>query len=197
VPKPTSLAVTGDPNADRLLATDPLALLIGMLLDQQVPMERAFRSPYDLKERLGGRLDAAEIAAMDAEALAAMFRGPPALHRFPGSMAGRTQDMCRMLVQDYDGRAERVWTTAGTGDALVANLRSLPGFGEQKARIFAALLAKRLGVTPPGWEKAAGPYAAAGHFSVADIDGPEALAAVREHKKAMKAAAKAKAPPSP
>jgi len=185
------LPLTGDAPADTLLATDPLALLIGMLLDQQVPMERAFHSPYDLKERLGGRLDAAEIAAMDAEALAAIFRGPPALHRYPGSMAGRTQELCRALVERYGGRADRVWKGAKTGDELFANLKGLPGFGEQKARIFTALLAKRLGVTPPGWDEVAGPYGRPGHFSVADIDGPEALALVREHKKAMKAAAKA------
>jgi uncharacterized HhH-GPD family protein len=181
---------TGDAAADKLLATDPLALLIGMLLDQQVPMERAFRSPYDLKERLGGRLDAAEIASMDAEELATVFRGPPALHRYPGSMAGRTQELCRALVERYGGKADRVWKKAGTGQELFANLRALPGFGEQKARIFTALLAKRMGVTPPGWEEVAGPYARVGHYSVADIDGPDALAAVREHKKAMKAAAK-------
>jgi uncharacterized HhH-GPD family protein len=185
------LPLTGDPAADQLLQDDPLALLIGMLLDQQVPMEKAFRGPYDLKERLDGRLDAAEIASMDGEELAAVFRGPPALHRYPGSMAGRTQELCRALVERFDGRAERVWSTAETGQQLFANLRALPGFGEQKARIFTALLAKRLGVTPPGWEDVAGPYGQMGHFSVADVDGSEALAAVREHKKAMKAAAKA------
>ncbi len=187
---PETLLFTGDPAADELLASDPLALLIGMLLDQQFPMERAFHSPYDLKQRLGGRLDAAEIASMDGEELAAVFRGPPALHRYPGSMAGRTQELCRILVEQYDGQAARVWTDAGTGRELFANLRALPRFGEQKARIFTAVLAKRLGVTPTGWEEVAGPYAAAGHFSVADIDGPDALAAVREHKKAVKAAAK-------
>ena len=188
---PKTLAFTGDPPADELLATDPLALLIGMLLDQQFPMERAFHSPYELKQRLGGRLDAAEIAAMDAEPLAAVFRGPPALHRYPGSMAGRTQELCRVLLERFDGKAENVWASAETGQQLFANLRSLPGFGEQKSRIFTAVLAKRLGVTPPGWEEAAGPYAAAGYYSVADIDGPDALAAVREHKKAVKSAAKA------
>ncbi len=186
-----SLWLTGDPPADELLATDPLALLIGMLLDQQFPMERAFHSPYDLKERLGGRLDASAIASMDAEELAAVFRGPPALHRYPGSMAGRTQELCKVLVERYEGRADRVWNQAETGQELFANLRSLPGFGEQKARIFTAMLAKQLGVEPPGWEEMAGPYAQVGHLSVADIDGPEALAAVREHKKAVKAAAKA------
>ena len=184
------LPLTGDPEADKLLEDDPLALLIGMLLDQQVPMEKAFRGPYDLKERLG-RLDASEIASADAESLVAVFRGPPALHRYPGSMAGRTQDLCRTLVEQYDGDAASVWASAGTGQELLANLKALPGFGEQKARIFTALLAKRLGVTPPGWGDVAGPYGQVGHFSVADIDGPDALAAVREHKKAMKAAAKA------
>jgi len=190
-----SLPLTGDAAADRLLATDPLALLIGMLLDQQVPMKRAFHSPYQLKERLGGRLDAAEIAAMDADELAALFAGPPALHRFPGSMAARTQALCRALVDDYGGRADRVWKRAESGDELLANLRALPGFGDQKARIFVALLAKRLGVRPPGWEDAAGRYGAAGYFSVADVDGPEALARVREHKRAMKARAAREAAP--
>ena len=188
---PESLLFTGDPPADELLASDPLALLIGMLLDQQFPMERAFHSPYDLKERLGGRLDAEEIASMDAEALAAVFRGPPALHRYPGSMAGRTQELCRVLVERYGGDASRVWRDATTGRELFANVRSLPGFGEQKARIFTAILGKRMGVAPAGWEEMAGPYAQVGHFSVADVDGPQALAAVREHKKAVKAAAKA------
>ena len=185
------LPLTGDPKADQFLEEDPLALLIGMLLDQQVPMEKAFRGPYDLKERMGGRLDAAEIAALGGEALATLFKGPPALHRYPGSMAGRTQELCRALLERYDGDAAAVWTSVATGQELFANLKALPGFGEQKARIFTALLAKRMGVTPPGWEDVAGPYGQAGHFSVADIDGPEALAAVREHKKAMKAAAKA------
>jgi uncharacterized HhH-GPD family protein len=185
------LPLTGDAEADRLLEDDPLALLIGMLLDQQVPMEKAFRGPYDLKERMGGRLDAAVIADMDAGQLVSLFKGPPALHRYPASMAGRTQELCRVLVERYDGRAEKVWAGADSGAALFANLKALPGFGEQKARIFTALLAKRMGVTPLGWEKVAGPYGHAGHFSVADIDGPDALALVREHKKAMKAAAKA------
>ena len=188
---PQRLLFTGDPPADELLASDPLALLIGMLLDQQFPMERAFHSPYDLKERLGGRLDAEEIASMDAEALAAVFRGPPALHRYPGSMAGRTQELCRVLVERYGGDAARVWRDATTGREMFANVRALPGFGEQKARIFTAILGKRMAVAPPGWEEMAGPYAQVGHFSVADVDGPAALAAVREHKKAMKAAAKA------
>jgi len=191
VPKPLAIAVTGDYEADLLVSTDPLAVTLAMLLDQQVPMEKAFRGPYDLKERMGGRLDAAEIAALDGEALTALFKGPPALHRYPGSMAGRSQELCRALLERYDGDAESVWTSAATGQELFANLKALPGFGEQKARIFIALLAKRMHVSPPGWKDVAGPYGRLGHFSVADIDGPEALAAVRQHKKAMKAAAKA------
>ena len=184
---PAALPFTGDPEADSFLAADPLALLIGMLLDQQVPMEKAFHSPYDLKERLGGRLDAAHIASMDPDELAGLFAARPALHRFPGSMATRTRDLCQRLVDEYDGHAENVWERAPDGEALLANLKGLPGFGEQKARIFVALLAKRMGVTPPGWQEAAGGYGRQGWFSVADVDGPEALARVREHKKAMKA----------
>ena len=190
---PQSLSFTGDPAADELLAREPLALLMGMLLDQQVPMEKAFRGPFDLKERLGGRLDATEIAVMDPDDLAGLFSRRPALHRFPGSMAARTHEMCRALVERFDGRAETVWTSAATGQQLFANLKALPGFGEQKARIFVALLAKRMGVTPPGWEEVAGPYGQPGWFSVADVDGPEALARVRAHKKAVKAEAKARA----
>ncbi|MFN2503247.1 MAG: HhH-GPD-type base excision DNA repair protein [Acidimicrobiales bacterium] len=190
---PPALPFTGDPEADELLANDPLALLIGMLLDQQIPMEKAFRSPFDLKERMGGRLDAAQIASMDPDELVAVFALRPALHRFPAAMAARTQELCRQLVEHYGGEAEAVWRRAATGSELLASLRALPGFGEQKARIFVALLAKRLGITPPGWQEVAGLYGEAGWFSVADVDGPEALARVREHKRAVKAAAKAKA----
>ncbi len=188
-----ALPFTGDPEADELLDTDALALLIGMLLDQQVPMEKAFHSPFDLKTRLGGHLDAAAIAGADPDQMAAIFAERPALHRFPGSMAARTQQMCAHLVEHHGGSAETVWATAATGDELFANLKALPGFGEQKARIFVALLAKRMDVRPPGWEDVAGNYAQAGWFSVADIDGPESLARVREYKRATKAAAKAKA----
>ncbi|MHB8669415.1 MAG: HhH-GPD-type base excision DNA repair protein [Acidimicrobiales bacterium] len=191
--KPILTPFTGDEEADRLLSTDAFALLIGMLLDQQVPMERAFRSPHDLKERLGGRLDPAAIAEADAERMTAVFAERPALHRFPRAMAARTQDLSRQLVDRFDGRAELVWKGPTTGQEVFANLRSLPGFGEQKAAIFTALLAKRLGVTPPGWEQAAGFYAQAGYHSVADIDGPEALAAVRAYKQEMKALAAKKA----
>lgn len=189
-----ALPLTGDPEADKLLEDDALALLIGMLLDQQVPMEWAFHSPHDLKERLGGRLDATQIAEFDPDRMAEIFSQTPALHRFPKSMAARTQSLCSMVVNDYDARAADVWDTAVDGAALLANVKALPGFGEQKARIFIALLAKRLGVRPPGWERAAGPFGGDGYRSVADIDGPEGLAKVREHKKAMKAAAKAAQP---
>jgi len=188
------LRLSQHPDADRLLSEDPLALLIGMVLDQQIPLERAFRSPYDLKERLGGRLEAEEIASMDPDQLARVFAQPPALHRFWGSNAKRVQDLCRIVIDEYGGRAEGVWKSAGDGAELVANLRALPGFGEQKAKIFAALLGKQLGVQPPGWRQAAGDYAAPGsHVSVADIDGPESLALVRHYKKEKKAAAKAAA----
>jgi uncharacterized HhH-GPD family protein len=187
------LPLTGDDAADRLLEDDPLALLIGMLLDQQVTMEKAFHSPYDLKERLGGRLDATEIATMDPDKLRAVFAERPALHRFPGSMAGRTQELATALVEQYDGRAERVWETAKSGKELFANLKALPGFGDQKAKIFIALLGKRMSVQPAGWQDAAGFYAEHGCYSVADVDGPDSLAKVREYKRAAKAEAKEKA----
>ncbi len=185
------LHLTGDPAADGLLSTDAFALLIGMLLDQQVPMEKAFHSPYDLKERMGGQLDPAEIADADPETLAAIFARPPALHRFPGSMAARTQALARAIVDEYRGSAASVWETAASGAELYRRLKALPGFGDQKARIFLALLGKQLGVQPLGWEEAAGPYAADGFYSVADITSPETLARVREYKRAKKAAAKA------
>jgi uncharacterized HhH-GPD family protein len=188
-----TLTLTGDAAADELLNTDPLALLVGMLLDQQVPMEKAFTSPYDLKERLGGTLDAAQIAGMDPDELRRLFAERPALHRFPGSMADRTGDLCRALVEGYAGKAEKVWADAGTGADLLARLRALPGFGEQKAKIFIALLGKRMGVTPPGWQEAAGFYGEHGCYSVADVDGADSLAKVREYKRAAKAEAKAKA----
>jgi uncharacterized HhH-GPD family protein len=184
-----SLPFTGDPRADKYLVEDPLALLIGMVLDQQVPLEKAFAGPWVLRQRLGTKLDAANIAAMPSDELTALFVEKPALHRFPGSMAARVQDLCRLLVQDYGGDAAAVWTTAATGDELFKRAKALPGFGEHKARIFVALLAKQLGVRPKGWETAAGPFGKAGALaSVADIDSPGALLAVREHKRAMKAA---------
>jgi uncharacterized HhH-GPD family protein len=187
-----SLYLSGDEAADKLLSTDPLALVVGMVLDQQVPMERAFRSPFDLRERLGRPLDAAALASMDPEALAAVFSERPALHRFPKSMAGRVQAVCGVIVDSYGGDAAAIWTSAADGRELMANLKGLPGFGEQKSKIFIALLGKQLAVRPPGWEKAASPYGDAGSFrSVADIDSPEALAKVRQYKQKAKAKAKA------
>jgi uncharacterized HhH-GPD family protein len=180
--------------ADKLVSQDPLALLIAMVLDQQIPLEKAFRSPYDLKERLGGRLDAAEIAGMDPDRLAKIFSTPPALHRFPGSMAGRVQEMCRVVAKDFNGDAAAVWSRAKTGADLLKGLKQLPGFGDQKARIFLALLGKQLKVRPKGWEEAAGAYGEKGTLrSIADITGPETLEKVRAFKREMKAAAKAEA----
>ena len=186
------LHLAQDQQADQLLSENPLALLIGMVLDQQIPLERAFRSPADLQERLGGVLDAGAIASMDPERLTALFAQPPALHRFPGSMAGRVQELCRLVAEEHGGDAAAVWSGAATGAELLTALKALPGFGEQKARIFVALLGKQLGVTPPGWREAAGPYGEPGsRRSIADIDGPESLAEVRRYKADVKAAAKA------
>ena len=187
-----TLAITGDRDADRLLNTDPLALLIGMLLDQQVPMEWAFKGPALLKERLGGKLDADEIAAMDSEALVAVFCAKPAVHRFPASMARRAHELCVVVSNDYDGDAEKIWTDAKTGDELFARLRALPGYGDEKSKIFVAILAKRMNVRPTGWEEVAGPFADPTPRSVADIDSPASLAKVREWKKMMKAKGKTK-----
>lgn len=186
------LAVTGDPEADRLLNTDPLALLLGMLLDQQIPMEWAFAGPLKLRERIGGRLDAAEIAAVDPDAFTLLFKGPPALHRYPGSMGKRTQDLCQYLVDHYGGSAAAVWTDVDDGRELARRVRALPGFGGEKSKIFSALLAKRFGVRPPGWEEATAPFSDGEPRSVADIDSAESLQRVRAWKKMMKARKKAK-----
>jgi len=189
--KPT-LPVTGDPEADRLLVEDPLARLIGMLLDQQVPMEWAFSSPLKLKERLGGALDAHHISSMPLEELEAAFKGPPALHRYPGSMAKRTQQLCLHLVEHYGGQAEAVWDGVGDGQELLDRLRALPGFGGEKAKIFLALLAKRFGIRPAGWEESSRPFSDDTHRSVADVDSPDALLEVRAFKKMMKEKGKGK-----
>ena len=186
-----TLHVTGNDAADTLLNTDDLALLIGMLLDQQVPMEWAFMGPTTLKGRLG-HLDANRIAAMDPEDLVAVFCAKPALHRYPANMARRTHDLCAFVADHYDGDAGRLWEGVDSGAELLARLRELPGYGQEKARIFVAILAKRRGVRPDGWEAAAGPFADPAPRSVADIDGPESLAKVREWKKAQKAAKKDK-----
>lgn len=191
--KDVKLAITGDADADALLIQEPLALVIGMLLDQQVPMEWAFRGPRTLKERLGGELGCAAIAAMPEDDLVAVFSAKPALHRFPGSMGKRTHALCQFLVDEYGGDAAAVWTGAKTGDDLVARVQTLPGFGLEKAKIFSALLAKRFGVRPKGWEVATSPFSDDSPRSVADIDTPEALQQVRVWKKAQKAAGKTKA----
>ena len=188
-----NLRIAQDDAADELLSRDPLALLIGMLLDQQFPMERAFGAPRLLADRLGvSTLSAAELASADPEELVRVFQGPPALHRYPGSMAGRTQDLCRLLVERYDGRAENLWADVPDGDTVLRRLGELPGFGAQKSKIFVALLGKRYGVTPPGWREAAGDYGLEGsRRSVADITGPETLLEVRAFKQEQKQAAKA------
>ncbi|MFF5860462.1 HhH-GPD-type base excision DNA repair protein [Streptomyces sp. NPDC012751] len=188
-----TLHLAQDPAADALLGRSPLAALTGMLLDQQIPMEWAFKGPRTIADRLGAEdLDAHDIGAMDPEAFAALLSAKPAVHRYPGSMAKRIQQLCRYLVEHYDGDAEAVWRDAGSGSELLRRLQELPGFGKQKAQIFLALLGKRLGVAPPGWREAAGSYGEPGSFrSVADITGPDSLARVRAHKQEAKAAAKA------
>jgi uncharacterized HhH-GPD family protein len=195
-----TLRIAQDDAADEMLARDPLALLLGMLFDQQFPMERAFAGPRLLADRLGvDTLDAAALATADPEQLAKAFQGPPAVHRYPGSMAARTQELCRLLVERYGGRAEALWDDVPDGAALLRRLGELPGFGAQKARIMVALLGKQYGVTPPGWREAAGAYGEEGaRRSVADVTGPASLAEVREFKQAQKAAAKqAKAASAP
>ena len=185
------ITLSGDAKADALLSASPLALLIGLVLDQQVPLEWAFKSPYELAQRLGHEPGAPELAAMDPDQLASIFSRPPALHRFPGSMSKRVQSMCQVLVDSYEGRADQVWNSVKTGEELFKNIKALPGFGDQKARIFVAFLAKQMGVRPPGWESFAGPYGESDSFrSIADIVGPESLAKVRKYKAEMKAKAK-------
>lgn len=185
------LFITGDPEADRLLNRDGLALLVGMLLDQQVPMEWAFAGPATIKRRLG-HLDATRIAAMAEDDLVAVCCERPAVHRFPAVMARRIHALCVALTETHRGKAERIWRDVGDGDELYRRLRSLPGFGDEKARIFIALLAKRFGVRPPGWEAAAGAFADDRPRTIADIRDPASLAEVREWKRAQKAAGKDK-----
>jgi uncharacterized HhH-GPD family protein len=174
--------------ANELLRDDPLALLIGMLLDQQVPMEKAFTSPYELQERLGHNLQAQELAHRD---LAELFGQRPALHRFPAAMAKRVSELARVIDERYHGDPAAIWSGVASGDELLHRLAELPGFGAQKARIFLALLGKQLGVQPPGWREAAGPYGEQGAFrSVADVVDEASLAKVRAYKKQQKAAAR-------
>ncbi|MET8078318.1 HhH-GPD-type base excision DNA repair protein [Streptomyces sp. NPDC005303] len=188
-----TLHLAQDPEADELLGRSPLAALVGMLLDQQVPMEWAFKGPRTIADRLGASdLDAHDIAAQDPEAFVALLSEKPAVHRYPGSMAKRIQQLCQYLVEHYDGQAELVWKGVDDGRELLRRLEELPGFGKQKAQIFLALLGKQLGVRPKGWREAAGAYGQPKSFrSVADITGPESLTKVRAHKQEMKAAAKA------
>jgi len=177
---------TQDPAANELLETDPLALLIGMVLDQQVKMEKAFGGPYELKRRLGGRLDVREIADMDPDKHDRIFRERPALHRFPGNMARRVQALSAAIVKDYGGDAGSVWRDAADGDDLAARISKLPGFGDMKTKIMVSILAKKFDVRPAGWER----HAASWH-SVADVDSAESMAQARDVKREMKAKAKA------
>lgn len=185
-----AIHITDDPAADELLSSNPFALLVGMMLDQQYPMEHAFMGPQKVVSRFGG-FDPAAIAAADPEEFAALCSTTPAIHRFPGSMAARLQELARIVVEQYDGHAERIWTEAADGKDLAKRLQALPGFGAQKVKIFMALVAKQLDVRPAGWEKAAGDYALDGFRSVADVVDPVSLQKVRDYKKAAKAAAKA------
>ncbi|WP_433463058.1 HhH-GPD-type base excision DNA repair protein [Spirillospora sp. CA-128828] len=189
----TKVHLAQRPEADELLGRSPLAALVGMLLDQQIPMEWAFSGPYTIAQRLGSDdLDAHEIAAQDPERFAALLSEKPAVHRYPGSMAKRVQQLCQYLVEHFDGDAEQVWKGVDSGKELFKRLNGLPGFGKQKAQIFLALLGKQYGIQPEGWRQAAGVYGEEGsHRSVADITGPESLAKVRAFKQEMKAAAKA------
>lgn len=180
------LHLTGDDDADRLLSDNPLALVIGMLLDQQVPMEWAFASPAKLHERLDGPFEASNIASTDPERLEALFRDKPALHRYPGAMAKRVHALCQHIVDEYGGQPEAIWSDVGDGRTLLRRLKDLPGYGDQKARIFLALLGKQCGVTPDGWREAAGDYGTDGHRSIADVTSPETLMKVREFKQAQK-----------
>ncbi len=188
-----ALTIAQDPAADTVLSQDPFGLLVGMLLDQQFPMERAFAGPAKILERFG-TLEPGAVAAAQPEAFADLCATPPAVHRYARSMAGRIQALAVVVRDDYDGDAGTLWTTAGSGRELVARLKALPGFGDQKARIFAALLGKQLGVRPEGWEEACGAYAEPGSYrSVADVVDADSLQKVRDFKKAAKAAAGAKA----
>jgi uncharacterized HhH-GPD family protein len=182
--------IAQDPAADQVLTEHPFALLAGMLLDQQYPMEHAFRGPAKVLARFG-TLDPAAIATADPEEFAVLCAVPPAIHRFPGSMAARLQELARIVNEQYDGDTTRLWTGASTGAELLKRIQALPGFGKQKAQIFVALLAKQLGVRPEGWQQAVGAYAEDGFRSVADVVDAVSLQKVRDYKKAKKAEAKA------
>ena len=188
-----AIHITGDEHADQVLTDDPFALVLGMMLDQQYPMEHAFRGPAKVLDRFG-TLDPARISAADPEDFAAMAATPPAVHRFPGSMAARIQALATLVVEEYDGDVTRLWTEAKDGRDLLRRVQQLPGFGKQKAQILVALLAKQVDVRPDGWEAAAGGYAEEGYRSVADVVDPVSLQKVRDYKKAKKAAARAAQP---
>ncbi|MEV7396750.1 HhH-GPD-type base excision DNA repair protein [Aeromicrobium sp. NPDC092404] len=185
-----AIRIAQDPHADEVLTNDSFALLAGMLLDQQFPMERAFAGPAKVLDRFG-TLDPAKIAEADPEAFADLCATPPAIHRYGRSMAGRLQALAKVVADEYDGDASRIWTEARTGEALMKRLRALPGFGEQKAKIFTALLAKQLGVKPAGWTTVVGDYGKKGFRSVADVVDADSLAKVRAFKQQAKAAARA------
>jgi uncharacterized HhH-GPD family protein len=188
----TPIRLTGNAAADALLTEDDNALLIGMLLDQQVPMEKAFSGPLVIAERMGGRLDPKAIAELSEDDFVAICSQRPAIHRFPGSMAKRVRQLCQVLVEDYDGQASNVWAGVDSGAELMRRLQKLPGFGAEKAAIFVAVLGKQRGVTPDGWRDAAGTFGEPDVFrSVADITDADSLAKVRETKKSVKAARKA------
>ncbi|MFE4371046.1 HhH-GPD-type base excision DNA repair protein [Streptomyces sp. NPDC056835] len=189
----TTIRLAQQPEADELLGRSPLAALVGMLLDQQVPMEWAFSGPYTIAVRMGhDDLDAREIAAYDPEAFVALLSDKPAVHRYPGSMARRVQQLCQYLVEHYDGDPTAIWRDIATGAEVRDRLNALPGFGTQKSQIFLALLGKQYGVQPKGWREAAGAYGDVGSYrSAADITGPESLARVRAFKQEAKRAAKA------
>ncbi len=185
-----AIHITGDEQADEVLDGSPFALLIGMLLDQQYPMEHAFRGPAKILDRFGN-LDPAAIAAAEPEQFASLCSEPPAVHRFPGSMAQKVQAVSQIVVEQYDGNAERIWNEAENAQDLLARMTALPGFGKQKAQIFIALLAKQLGVRPEGWDSVVGDYSQEGYRSVADVVDPASLEKVRAYKKEKKAAARA------
>ncbi|MFT2017272.1 HhH-GPD-type base excision DNA repair protein [Streptomyces sp. 796.1] len=191
----TSIRLAQEPAADALLSRSPLATMIGMLLDQQVPMEWAFAGPYTIAQRMGADdLDAHEIAARDPEEFAELLVAKPAVHRYPGSMAKRVQQLCAYLVEHYDGDPTALWRDCDDAGEVLRRLNELPGFGKQKSQIFLALLGKQLGVRPTGWRAAAGAYGEAGAYrSAADITGPETLAKVRAYKQSAKRAARAAA----
>lgn len=190
---PVSFPITGKPAVDAFLVENPFALLMGMLLDQQVPMEWAFAGPIHLRDRLGGHLDPETVTARSEDELIVLFVDKPALHRYPAAMARRVHALAQRIVDDYDGDTAAIWLTAPTGAELRRRLRALPGFGPEKSQIFTALLGKRFGVRPDGWREAAGPFGDDTPRSAADVDSPTALATVRAYKQARKAEGKTKA----